>query len=385
MLMKRTLTHSALKGLLLILISFLLFGAQSLLTKQIESGSPKLGPTEYSNEQIMAAKAFREIADVGASLLWLKVDTYFHFQMTPGEVMPFIRLVTYLNPGFIDAWTLGTYLLCHEYKDNTHYSQAMRFIDEAISKNRDNHKKYELYYEKGWAAFFYGKDFPTALKAFKEGIETFVTEDDSLINYMTNYLKLLSWNLLLTGEYQAAHECISLLVSVYPESVNREKSIFTDLLKNYDESKKSFDFKKVKFQGFLKKHFTAFKDKTTAENLEFVSALRHHPVITAKISRDTMRSVIFTARKITPFLKGFTDKSVTNQNYSWTDMSGFIRKAKKSGSAHSPHKEHEHEHHHHNHGHVEKIDTFEIFFQGLIVFAVAAVSIVILYRKKKNV
>ena len=80
-----------------------------------------------------------ELRYTAAAILWLKTDYYQHeyeFQghdyRTNEPIMPLIRLVTILDPHFVQAYDFGAYHLAVNLKKN---KESMKFLQEGITNN----------------------------------------------------------------------------------------------------------------------------------------------------------------------------------------------------------------------------------------------------------
>lgn len=141
------------------------------------------------NTQTIAAGVFREIRITLANVLWLKVEDYFHANVTPEEhelihpghpehiegrkpldsrrkpttqFMPLIRIITDLDPQFINAYEVGSWWL---YKKLDQTTTAITFLQEGIDQNPD---KYELYSDMGKLYFHQLHDFTKAQELFAQ-------------------------------------------------------------------------------------------------------------------------------------------------------------------------------------------------------------------------
>jgi len=159
-------------------VSFIfLFLILFILDHQISHQRNYLGLTKssfYDTPKKLLGTAFREIRVTIADILWIKVDTYFHAGLTkeehelihPGhpehlegleqqhqnqenaEFLPLIRLVTELDPNFIDAYRSGAWWL---WKRLNETQPAIDFLKEGIENNPD---RFELHYDLAWLYFF---------------------------------------------------------------------------------------------------------------------------------------------------------------------------------------------------------------------------------------
>jgi len=66
-------------------------------------------------------------------------------QLSPGrELLPWVRLMTLANPGFVRAYRTGAWWL----SSVGHPDQALAFLDEGIAKNQDHPELFQLYLSK---------------------------------------------------------------------------------------------------------------------------------------------------------------------------------------------------------------------------------------------
>ncbi|MBC7326486.1 hypothetical protein H5T87_00015 [bacterium] len=116
----------------------------------------------YISREVLAT-ALMGLREVAASLLWLKIEDYFH----SGEhekIAPLIRIITWLDPHFIEAYSSGAWQLAWNSEDWRLIPSAEEFLQEGIKNNPD---KYELYADMGWLYYDKVKDYDKAVEWYK--------------------------------------------------------------------------------------------------------------------------------------------------------------------------------------------------------------------------
>lgn len=117
----------------------------------------------YISREVLAT-ALMGLREVAASLLWLKIEDYFH----SGEhekIAPLIRIITWLDPHFIEAYSSGAWQLAWNSEDWRLIPSAEEFLKEGIKNNPD---KYELYADMGWLYYDKVKDYEKAIEWYKK-------------------------------------------------------------------------------------------------------------------------------------------------------------------------------------------------------------------------
>jgi tetratricopeptide (TPR) repeat protein len=91
----------------------------------------------------LVAGSFRSVA---ANVLWVKVDAYHHEWEEQGrdwsknaDLLPILRAITFLDPHFIEAYSLHAFLLQHQNRPR----QALAMLREGIRNNPNRHELYE--------------------------------------------------------------------------------------------------------------------------------------------------------------------------------------------------------------------------------------------------
>lgn len=112
--------------------------ALDLSVEQARPPTPKGESAAYA-----LAGEFRTVA---ANLLWIKADKYHHEFIGHGgnwnenkDLLPLIKLITELDPHFIEAYLTGSWMLATGLEK---HDAAVRYLREGISNNP---KSFELY------------------------------------------------------------------------------------------------------------------------------------------------------------------------------------------------------------------------------------------------
>ncbi len=175
----------------------------------------------------------REARGCIASLLWLKVDSYAHFDVHPGEYLPLVRVVASLDPNFIDAYTLGAYWLCEKMDDRL--DQGIAFLEEGLRNNVERPGVDQIHFELGWQLYFQVGDYERATHEFYAALRTITREDSASIYLLKNYLRLFAWSSLMAGYHKTFHETVMIFDYLYPDSTMESLPIVQKLLSNYFE------------------------------------------------------------------------------------------------------------------------------------------------------
>lgn len=119
-------------------------------------------PAEVVNNMI--AGGFRGLA---ADLLWIRIDDYSH-QGQWYKLLPIFKMVTFLQPKFILAWSVGGWHMAFNLyfhgktpeEKQRWLNAGLDFLKTGIQNNMD---QYDLYFEAGWTYFFKVKDYTSAI------------------------------------------------------------------------------------------------------------------------------------------------------------------------------------------------------------------------------
>lgn len=151
---------------------------------------------------------FRGIA---ADILWLRSDMYFHMGQWY-KVLPIYRTITYLQPHFIQAWSVAgwhmAYNIYHEAKDEDKpkwLEAGLSFLKEGITQNP---RRYELYFETGWTYFHKAENYDEAIKYFRKSI---CFEHPDYID------RMIAHAFLKKGDIDSAYREWQRIVALHPE------------------------------------------------------------------------------------------------------------------------------------------------------------------------
>ncbi len=107
----------------------------------------------FSVAAVVVRSFMGQVRGLLADFLWLRVDEYQHRRRIVGgdllrsddeALMPLVRLITWLNPHFIDAYALGGQWLAFHF---SRPHEAIAFYEEGI---RNNPRDYDLIYGAAW-------------------------------------------------------------------------------------------------------------------------------------------------------------------------------------------------------------------------------------------
>jgi hypothetical protein len=99
------------------------------------------GGVQFSGAAIVIRGFAGEIRGLLADFLWLRVDEYVHHRrIMEGEInaaddeaiLPLVRLITWLNPHYVDAYALGAQWLAFHFNKPR---EAVVFYDEGVRNN----------------------------------------------------------------------------------------------------------------------------------------------------------------------------------------------------------------------------------------------------------
>jgi len=114
-----------------------------------------------------------------ADYLWLRVDEYQHRRRIVGgdllrsddeALMPLVRIITWCNPHFVDAYALGGQWLAFHFNRPR---EAAAFYEEGI---RNNPRSFDLLSGAAWVYWRFLHDYPTAAARAREAAR--VAPDD---------------------------------------------------------------------------------------------------------------------------------------------------------------------------------------------------------------
>lgn len=125
-------------------------------------------PFEYS---LAALSGFRQVI---AGLLWVRTDSFFH-SGNYDAILPMIRLITWLDPNWLDVYATGAWHMTYNFTDTDQRSDrrylpsGIALLNEGIANNST---VYDPYKEKGWLNFDKIKDYEAAVEAYEAGSKT---------------------------------------------------------------------------------------------------------------------------------------------------------------------------------------------------------------------
>jgi tetratricopeptide (TPR) repeat protein len=117
--------------------------------------------------------AFTGFRQVIAGLLWVRSDSFFH-QGNYDAILPLIRMITWLDPNWLDVYATGGWHMMYNFTDTDQRSDrrylipGLALLNEGIANNPD---VYDVYKEKGWNNFDKVKDFAEAAKAYEQALQ----------------------------------------------------------------------------------------------------------------------------------------------------------------------------------------------------------------------
>lgn len=130
--------------LCIILSLLLLFVGVSL----IENCAMRSRPVQPADNVSAVYKLTGEFRTVFANLLWIKADNYHHeyIQHDPNwcnnkELLGLFKMITALDPRFVQAYATGTYILMNGYHDNT---KAFAYLRQGMVANPRSRELNEL-------------------------------------------------------------------------------------------------------------------------------------------------------------------------------------------------------------------------------------------------
>ena len=138
-------------------------------------------PFEYS---LAALSGFRQVI---AGLLWVRSDAFFH-SGNYDAILPMIRLITWLDPNWIDVYATGAWHLMYNFTDTDQRSDrrylpvGLALLDEGIANNPT---VYDVYKEKGWNMFDKVRDYEGAIKAYEGAL---ANDPDAEVNQVSHPL-----------------------------------------------------------------------------------------------------------------------------------------------------------------------------------------------------
>ncbi len=133
----------------------------------------------FSVAAVVVRSFVGQVRGLLADFLWLRVDEYQHRRRIVGgdllrsddeALMPLVRLITWLNPHFVDAYALGGQWLAFHFDRPI---EATAFYEEGI---QNNPQSFDLLNGAAWVYWRFRHDYPTAAKRAAEAAR--VATDD---------------------------------------------------------------------------------------------------------------------------------------------------------------------------------------------------------------
>ncbi|MBQ0105375.1 MAG: tetratricopeptide repeat protein [Armatimonadetes bacterium] len=117
---------------------------------------------------------FSGFKDVISGALWVRADEFFH-RGDYDNIIPLVRLVTWLDPHNIDIYTTGAWHMDYNFTDEAQRSDkrniplSIALLEDGIAKNPD---RWDLYFELGWVHYNRKlEDYDNSLKYIKLACE----------------------------------------------------------------------------------------------------------------------------------------------------------------------------------------------------------------------
>lgn len=133
----------------------------------------------FSLAAVVVRSFVGQVRGLLADFLWLRVDEYQHrrriaggdlFRADDEALMPLVRLITWLNPHFVDAYALGGQWLAFHFNRPR---ESMAFYEEGI---RNNPRDYALLSGATWVYWRFQKDYGKAAERARQAVR--VADDD---------------------------------------------------------------------------------------------------------------------------------------------------------------------------------------------------------------
>jgi len=145
---------------------------------------PKRGLAASIRNNVFGASLLG-IREVAAGMLWVKADELFH-EGKYTDLIPYFKLVTFLDPHQIDVYSTGAWHLSYNIGDARLVPQSAAFLDEGIANNETI---WDLYFQKGWLLFDWpAEDYEAALPLFEEAARHPGTDGTPAPPYITHMI-----------------------------------------------------------------------------------------------------------------------------------------------------------------------------------------------------
>jgi tetratricopeptide (TPR) repeat protein len=168
-------------------------------------------PFEYT---LGALSGFRQVI---AGLLWVRSDSFFH-SGNYDAILPLIRLITWLDPNWLDPYSTGGWHLMYNFTDTDQRSDrrylvpGMALLREGIENNP---LTYDMYKEAGWNEFDKIKDYRAAADFYERARKADKNYDVTVVGHA------------LAHCYERLGE-VDKAIQVWEESIARHKQLMED-------------------------------------------------------------------------------------------------------------------------------------------------------------
>ena len=187
------------KKRIIILLIFIIIIIVSAL--RLDGYAKKSFDEKYANLAYSSAllDIVGELRYTAAAILWVKIDIYHHEHefrgkeiMRNAEILPLFRMVTLLDPHFIQAYDTGAFNLVVDLKK---VDEGLAFLREGIRNNPDS---FELNWEYGFLMYYekkYEEALPYLLKAYEN-------RDKTVTNIYDDNMKIVWINSRIINCYE---------------------------------------------------------------------------------------------------------------------------------------------------------------------------------------
>lgn len=132
--------------------------------------STQVGPSALPFEYTLGAvSGFRQVI---AGLLWVRADSFFH-QGNYDAILPLVRIITWMDPNFLDVYSTGAWHMMYNFTDEFQRSDrrylpaGLALLEEGI---RNNPNLWDLYADAGWTYYDKVKDFDESVSHYQAGL-----------------------------------------------------------------------------------------------------------------------------------------------------------------------------------------------------------------------
>ena len=190
----------------IIVILILVFIMVNLSTKLTAFRQDKFPINLDRNQGVqILTQMIGEVRTILASYIYIRADMYHHERETKKDwredpaTLPLHRLVTMLDPKFVQAYDFGAYHLAVNFKK---YHEAIKYLREGLHYNPES---FTLHFTMG-NIYYYKKDFETAIKWHKECLKLAKTRIEVL-----NTLRRLYWEYRKMGDFKESKKYLTIL------------------------------------------------------------------------------------------------------------------------------------------------------------------------------